>query len=379
MAADEEYMSTKLLEDLPELLSNLKQRSTYHAGYPLNLAYDYTPLLPLLEFSILNMGDPFVDSIYGNHSREIEKQVLAYFADLYRIEEENFWGYVTSGGTEGNLYGIFLGREVYPDGILYLSQDSHYSVTKAARLFKIKHIVIRSQENGEIDYNHLEEMLDQNRNRPAIINLNIGTTMKGAIDNPDTVLGILEKLNIEQHYIHCDAALSGMILPFLNGAPQVNFTRPLGSVSVSAYKFLGSPIPCGVVLTKKEFIEKIETNIEYIGSKDTTILGARNGHTPIFLWYAIQSKGYDGLQQEVQSCIQNSQYLFERLRSTDYPCILNPFSTTVVFQKPPERIIRKWQLATAENWSHIVVMQNVDKHKIDTFFQDMLETCPLVD
>lgn len=372
-------MSTKLLEDLPELLSTLKQRSTYHAGYPLNLAYDYTPLLPLLEFSILNMGDPFVDSIYGNHSREIEKQLLAYFAKLYQIEEENFWGYVTSGGTEGNLYGIFLGREVYPDGILYLSQDSHYSVTKAARLFKINYVVVRSQENGEIDYDHLEEMLNQNRSHPAIINLNIGTTMKGAIDDPDKVLDILEKLNIQQHYIHCDAALSGMILPFLDEAPQVNFTRALGSVSVSAYKFLGSPIPCGVVLTRKEFIEKVETDIEYIGSKDTTILGARNGHTPIFLWYAIQNKGYEGLRQEVNSCIHDSQYLFERLKNADYPCILNPFSTTVAFQKPPEAIIKKWQLATAEDWSHIVVMQNVSRHKLDMFFQDMLETCPLVD
>lgn len=367
------------LSEIAELFSLVKQQSAFHAGYPLNLAYDYTPLLNFLQFSVLNMGDPFVDSNYGSHSRQFEKQVLSFFSDLYKIPEDNFWGYVTSGGTEGNLYGIYLGREVYPDGILYLSQDSHYSVTKAARLFKIEHVIVPSQPNGEIDYEHLEVMLKQNCDRPAIINLNIGTTMRGAIDDLDRVLEILNRVGIQDHYIHCDAALSGMLLPFLKGAPQINFTKKLGSVSVSAYKFLGSPIPCGVVLTQKEFVKKVETNIEYIGSKDTTILGARNGHTPIFLWYALKMKGYAGLTKESETCIENANYLFERFKDADYPCMLNPFSTTVVFKKPPEPVVRKWQLATEKDWAHIVVMQNIDKRKIDLFLQDMSEICPLVD
>jgi histidine decarboxylase len=366
-------MLTPVFEEFSELFLTLKQQSNFHAGYPLNLAHDYSSLFQFLHLSIFNMGDPFVESTYGINSQTIEKKVLEFFAELYKIDSHKFWGYVTSGGTEGNLYGIFLGREVYPDGILYLSEDSHYSVRKAARLFKINHVIIPSQANGEIDYNRLEEMLNQNRHIPAIINLNIGTTMKGAIDDVDKVLDILEKNNIQEHYIHCDAALSGMILPFLIGAPQINFTKPLGSVSVSAYKFIGSPIPCGVVLTQKEYVKKIEENIEYIGSKDTTILGARNGQTPIFLWYALNIKGYEGLKKEVESCIHNAKYLFERLKSIDYPCMLNSFSTTVAFKKPSEKLIKKWQLATQGYWAHIVVMQNIDKEKIDIFLDEILE------
>jgi histidine decarboxylase len=371
-------METLELEELQELILKLQQKSAFHAGYPLNLSYDYAPLLKLFEFSVLNMGDPFIDSNYGSDSRQFEKKVLAFFADLYRIEPDDFWGYVTSGGTEGNLHGIFLGREMYPDGILYLSEETHYSVMKAARLFRISMVMIRSQANGEIDYTHLEEELQKNRSIPAIINLNIGTTMKGAIDNVDTVLSILEELKIQNHYIHCDAALSGMILPFLPDAPQINFMKQIGSISVSAYKFLGCPIPCGVVLTRKEFISKVGTDIDYIGSKDTTILGARNGHTPIFLWYAIKTKGIPGIVQEIDQCLMNAKYLFHRLSTADYPCLLNQFSNTVVFQNPVETIAKKWQLATQGDWAHIVVMQNVDKSKIDLFFQDMMEFCPLV-
>lgn len=97
------------------------------------------------------------------------------------------------------------------------------------------------------------------------------------------------------------------------------------------------------------------------------------------MWYALKMKGYAGLTQETETCIMNANYLLGRLRSAEYPCTLNPFSTTVVFKKPPEIVVRKWQLATEKDWAHIVVMQNIDKNKIDLFLSDMLETCALVD
>jgi histidine decarboxylase len=162
-----------------------------------------------------------------------------------------------------------------------------------------------------------------------------------------------------------------MMLPFIANAPQVNFTKPIGSLSISGHKFIGCPLLCGVVLTRKEFVKKIETNIEYIGSKDTTILGSRNGHAPLFLWYALKAKGLKGLAEEVQLCLKNSQYIFNQLRLINYPCLLNPFSTTVVFQKPPLPLVKKWQLATQGDWAHIVVMQNIDRHKIDAFIDDL--------
>ncbi|WP_250125924.1 histidine decarboxylase [Chroococcidiopsis sp. CCMEE 29] len=364
-------MSSTLLNELSDFFATVKQRTEFHAGYPYNLSYDYTPLFRFLEFSLNNLGDPFIESNYGINSRKFEQEVLDFFANLYKIATNDSWGYITACGTEGNLYGIFVGREVYPDGILYSSQDTHYSVAKAARLFRIEHVVLRSQETGEIEYDHFEEMIRENRGRPAIINLNIGTTMKGAIDNLDVVLDILERNNIQDYYIHCDGALSGMILPFLADAPQVSFTKPIGSISISGHKFIGSPLPCGVVLTRKVFLNKVETNIEYIGSKDTTILGSRNGHSPLFFWYALKTRGHAGLAKEINFCLENAQYLFNKLNLLKYPCMLNKFSNTVVFKKPPEYLIKKWQLAIQGDWVHIVVMQNIDTCKIDKFISDL--------
>ncbi|BAZ48457.1 pyridoxal-dependent decarboxylase [Nostoc sp. NIES-4103] len=364
-------MSKLVSEELTTFLQQIEQRSQFHAGYPYNLSCDYTELAKFFNFLLNNAGDPYIEPDFGLHSRKFEQEVLAFFADLYKIPENEFWGYVTAGGTEGNLYGLFLAREIYPQGLLYSSQDSHYSIAKAAKLFGMKHRVINSQVNGEINYDHFEQLISENRHSPAIINLNIGTTVKGAIDNLDKVLEILERHQIKDYYIHCDAALSGMILPFIDGAPQINFQKPIDSIAISA-KFIGSPLPCGVVITKKKWVEKVETTIEYIGSKDTTILGSRNGHTPIILWYALQTRGCEGFATEANTCIQNAQYLFQQLNLREYPCMLNKFSTTVVFQKPSQRLIKKWQLATLDNWAHMIVMQNIDRQKIDTFVNELV-------
>ncbi|ALF54044.1 histidine decarboxylase [Nostoc piscinale CENA21] len=358
-------------KELALFWQQIEQRSQFHAGYPYNLSCDFTYLTKFFNFLLNNAGDPYVEPDFGLHSRKFEQEVLSFFTQLYKIPENESWGYVTAGGTEGNLYGMLLAREIYPDGILYSSQDSHYSIAKAARLFGMQHQVINSQINGEINYQHLSQAIQQNSQRPVIINLNIGTTVKGAIDDLDKVLEILKQYQVKDYYIHCDAALSGMILPFLENAPQINFQRPIDSIAISG-KFIGSPLPCGVVLTKKKWVEKVETMIEYIGSKDTTILGSRNGHTPLIIWYALKTRGYEGFAKEAKICIQNAQYLFQQLQLREYPCMLNKFSNTVVFQKPSQMLIKKWQLATMDNLAHLIVMQNIDRHKIDTFVNELV-------
>lgn len=51
---------------------------------------------------------------------------------------------------------------------------------------------INTLDSGEIDYDHLTARLQANKERPAILNVNIGTTVKGAVDDLDRILSILE-------------------------------------------------------------------------------------------------------------------------------------------------------------------------------------------
>jgi histidine decarboxylase len=383
-------------------LQNYKQqldtRTKLHLGYPYNLDFDFSDLHQLQNYSINNLGDPWVESNYGVHSRQFEVGVLEWFGRFWDLDVEAMWGYVTNCGTEGNLHGILVGRECLPDAILYASKESHYSVLKAARMYRMEAVRVATLVTGEIDCAHLRECLTEGKNKgkSAVLNINVGTTVRGAVDDLDSVLAILHDLGyVSSHelaarrkagtaspsdlgyYIHVDGALFGLMLPFLKDkhldAPVVSFAKPIGSISVSGHKFIGAPVPCGVVVVRKEHMVNVTMDIEYLNSRDATIMGSRNGHAALYIWYALSKKGVKGLQQDVELCMENSIYLKDRLEANGISCMLNKFSSTVVFERPDDHnFVRKWQLACEGKVAHVVVMPNVSKEKLDDFVRDLL-------
>ena len=368
-----------ILKEIKKREKEIKKYNELFFGFPCNACFNYKKLFGFMNYPINNAGDPFVPSSYKLSTKDFEQKVLKFFAKLYKIKEDVFWGYVTSGGTEGNMYGLFLARELYPNGRLYFSEDSHYSILKIARILKLKYSIVKSlnskTEWGEIDVKHLEKLLIKYKKSPPILNLNIGTTIKGGIDNLNEICAIFKRHNIKEHYIHCDAALFGMIIPFLKKTPIIDFTQPIKSIAISGHKFIGSPIPCGIVLTKKEFVKRIETKISYIDILDTTLSGSRNGITPLILWYAIKTRKLTGFRKEVNACIRNSKYLYASLRKIKYPARLNEFSNIVVIKKPVnERFVKRWQLVIQGDYAHIVVMQHITKQKIDRFISELKKT-----
>ncbi|KAA3453745.1 serine decarboxylase-like [Gossypium australe] len=358
---------------------SLLERTKHHLGYPYNLDFDYGALAQLQHFSINNLGDPFIESNYGVHSRQFEVGVLDWFARLWEIEKNDYWGYITNCGTEGNLHGILVGREVFPDGILYASRESHYSVFKAARMYRMECVKVDTLISGEIDCADFRAKLLANKGKPAIINITlftVGTTVKGAVDDLDLVIQTLEGCGFSRDgfYIHCDGALFGLMMPFVKRAPKVSFKKPIGSVSVSGHKFVGCPMPCGVQITRMEHVNALSSNVEYLASRDATIMGSRNGHAPIFLWYTLNRKGYNGFAKEVQKCLRNAHYLKDQLRAAGIGAMLNELSSTVVFERPrDEDFVRRWQLACEGNIAHVVVMPSVSIEKLDVFLNELVK------
>lgn len=49
-----------------------------------------------------------------------------------------------------------------------------------------------------------------------------------------------------------DSGNVALQMPFIKKAPRVSFRKPIGSVSVSGHKFIGAPVPCGVVITRQK-------------------------------------------------------------------------------------------------------------------------------
>lgn len=379
---DTRMSDTEINLHLSILLDHLKERTKHHLGYPYNLSFRGDNLVPFLSYSINNLGDPFVASNYGVHSRDFEIAVLDFFANIYRISRDEFWGYVTCSGTEGNLLGILYGREKFlpkRDAVLYFSKDTHYSIPKSAKMYQMEYEVVDSDPTGEMMYTDLEKKISKHLDRPIIVNVNAGTTVKGASDTVDEVIAVLEKLKIprSRYYIHVDGALSGVILPFVSTRcenKRISFEKSIDSVSVSGHKMLGTPMPSGIVITRKEHSERFSSNVEYLNSNDTTIMGSRNGQACIAMWVALQRKGIDGLRADVVQCIDNAKYLKELLDGSGIKAWLNEFSTTVTFERPPEEVVQRWQLACKKDIAHVVVMPSVHKKKLRQFHLDFIES-----
>jgi hypothetical protein len=93
-------------------------------GFPAARDIDYRPLAPLLGHLLNNLGDPRIDPLYPGHVHDLEREVLDFTAELFRAPP-GWSGYLTSGGTEGNLYGLWLGRTKLPNAVAYYSSAAH--------------------------------------------------------------------------------------------------------------------------------------------------------------------------------------------------------------------------------------------------------------
>ena len=340
-------------------------------GYPCNQEFDYSALFRFLEFVANNVGDPFSGSNFRTNTHEFEREVVAEFARYTQAPEGDYWGYVTNGGTEGNMYGLYVARELLPQGMVYFSEDTHYSVAKILRLQHMRNIMIKGQENGQLDYEDLRETLRIHRDVPPIIFANIGTTMKGSIDDLKKIREILEDLAISESYIHADAALSGMILPFVDQPQPWNFSAGADSISISGHKFLGCPIPCGVALARKRNVDRIARSIEYVGALDTTITGSRNAITPLMLWHRLRSLGDEGSRELVQRCLRLAEYAVKKLRSFGIEAWRHDEnSITVVFPRPADSLMKKWVIAPKKKIAHIITLPPMTEAIIDEFAQD---------
>ena len=347
----------------------------FNIGYPESADFDYTILERFMRFSINNCGDWGEYCNYLLNSFDFEKEVMEYFARIFKIPFEESWGYVTNGGTEGNMFGCYLGRELFPEGTLYYSKDTHYSVAKIVKLLRIKSSLVESQPNGEMDYDDLIRKIQRDNEEHPIIFANIGTTVRGAIDNIAEIQQRIGQLGIKRddYYLHADAALSGMILPFVNDPQPFNFADGIDSIGVSGHKMIGSPIPCGIVVAKRKNVDRISVEIDYISAHDKTISGSRNGHTPLMMWEAIRSHSWSDWQRRIEHSLNMAQYAVDRLQAAGIDAWRNKNSITVVFPCPSEAVWKKHCLATSGEIAHLITTaHHLDSSKIDELIDDVI-------
>jgi len=378
------------LNDLNQFIS---QKQKNFMGYPCNAAFkldkffDWWAQSSLSRSPMNDVGNPTAETNYALNARQFELTVLQFFADLYRLKPH--WGYITSGGTQGNEQGLYMGRhalEKYGEPILYHSEQAHYSIASLSKVLSLESKIISATSNGQMDYDDLKEKLDPHR--PALFSLSIGTTFKGAIDRIEIVQKIVKEQGIKHAFYHADAALFGGYLAFYpdSAKPDINFDKyPYDSIAVSGHKFFGSPTPLGIFLIREKHLKAMHAEyIEYIHSLNMTLPCSRSALNTLILWWMISTTSREEFAKEALLLVENAAYLHRELQKKNYPTWLNPYSNTVFFKAPSEDLCKRWTLSdytcpVLGHLAHIIVMQHVDKQMLDKFMEELDQELTIVD
>ncbi|MFI0796625.1 histidine decarboxylase [Micromonospora rubida] len=355
---------------LDALLHRLTAARATNIGFPAAVDVDYQPLAPLLGHLLNNVGDPDTDPAHPNHTKDFEREVVAFFAGLFRAPQR--WsGYITSGGSESNLHALYLARSRYPDGIVFHSSAAHYSVSRAAHLLGMRTVVVAAKANGEIDYDEFALLAELHRSQPIIVVANVGTTMTEAIDDVGYLHDLLVDVGVTERYVHSDAALSGIPLALCDDPPAFDLADGADSICVSGHKFLGTPIPCSVVITRRHHTERVSRAVAYTSSRDSTITGSRNGLAAVMLWAVLQHHGRRGLRDRAQYGRELASHVHQRLQDIGWPSWRNSYAQTVVLRTPPPTVLARWPLPTADRHSHIICMPGINHLQVDRFVDDL--------
>ncbi len=328
-------------------------------------------------------------------TQQIERAVLNVIAvDIFKAQPNSFDGYISPGGTEANVQAIWMYRNffMYQKGAklneiaILASEDTHYSIPKAANLLMLDWIKIPvSFEKREIDTVVLEQKImeaKQNGIKYFIAVSNMGTTMFGSVDNPEEYTTALEKQQVE-YKLHIDGAYGGFVYPFSNEKSTINFSNPkISSITIDAHKMLQAPYGTGIFICRKDLIENVLTKeAEYVEGMDLTLCGSRSGSNAVAVWMILFTYGPFGWFEKVSILQMRTQFLCNELDKLNISYFREPFMNIVTIhaEKIPEKIASAFDLVPQQHnannkWYKIVLMDHVEVEHLTTFIAQLKAT-----
>ena len=320
-------------------------------------------------------------------TQEIEREVLRVLAvDFFKMEDEEFDGYIAPGGTEANIQAMWVFRNYFEYHLeassneiaILASEDTHYSIPKGSNLLNIDLISIPVHfESRQIDREALDQLVDravENGKKYFIVIANMGTTMFGSVDNPDVYTEVLESKNLP-YKLHIDGAYGGFVYPFSNLESKVNFSNPkISSITIDAHKLLQAPYGTGVYLTRKGMIENVLTKeAQYVEGMDLTLCGSRSGANAIAVYMILFTYGPYGWYEKMSVLQMRTDWFCKQLDALGVQYYRNEHMNIVTIHAEyiPEDIAVRYDLVPQQHneenkWYKVVIMDHVE---IDNLMQ----------
>ena len=325
-------------------------------------------------------------------SHVIEQELLEICAvDILKGDPGAQDGYVASGGTEANIQAIWIYRNYYKkiynakaeEIAIICSEDSHYSMDKAANLLSLDIYKIKVDDNtralSEIAIEEAIQQAKDNGKQYFIVVCNMMTTMFGSVDNIDRLTSVLKRVSCE-YKIHVDGAYGGFYYPFTNDSGnQLTFeNEEITSFTLDAHKMAQSPYGTGIFLIRKGWIHHANTKeASYVEGEDYTLIGSRSGANAIAVWMILVKNGPYGWQEKIFILQKRTEWFCQQLEQLGIQFYRNPMSNIITIRKEfiSEEIAGKYGLVPDNHlkpkWYKVIIMEHVYIEKLAVLIEDI--------
>lgn len=248
------------LSGLLDLIFDRAVKPTYNTASPGYLAYIpggglfHSAVADLIADSINRYTSIFVPA---PALAQLEANVITWFCQIAGYPPEAR-GTLTSGGSLANWTALVTARrDRLPDdflkGILYTSDQTHYSVAKGAILAGFPEANVRSVPSDtlfRLRPDALEAMIEEDRGRgltPFLVVASAGTTNTGAVDPLPELADLAARHGL---WLHVDAAYGGFFLLTEEGRRVMRGIERADSMVLDPHKGLFLPYGTGAVLVR---------------------------------------------------------------------------------------------------------------------------------
>uniref|UniRef100_A0AAR2K8C6 Glutamate decarboxylase 1 n=1 Tax=Pygocentrus nattereri TaxID=42514 RepID=A0AAR2K8C6_PYGNA len=251
-------------------------------------------------------------------------------------------GLFSPGGAISNMYSVMIARYKYfpevktkgmsaaPRLVLFTSEHSHYSITKAGAALgfgKENVILLSTDERGRVIPADLEAKIIDAKQKgyvPLFVNATAGTTVYGAFDPINDIADICEKYNL---WLHVDGAWGGGLLMSRRHRHKLSGVERANSVTWNPHKMMGVPLQCSAILVREKGILQgcnsmcagylFQPDKQYDVTYDTGDKAIQCGrHVDIFkFWLMWKAKGTVGFEQHIDRCLELSEYLYNKIKN----------------------------------------------------------------
>jgi len=365
-----------------------------------------TPIPYSTSLEALNMFSPINPNNIGLHTRKYkkklglfqryEREVISMIASLNGASLKEIDGYITSGGTEGNIVSLWIARNHLRKGssskeIAVLGTAlTHYSIGKAVDLLDIKNFFkVPLNRDYQMDAEGLKEKIQvlfkRGFNNFTIV-ATTGSTQAGSVDSIESLDKVIQesekKLGI-RCFLLVDAAFGGLVLPFISEEKFGFSYSRVQSLVIDPHKTGLVPYPAGIFLCRKGLLEIIEREVKYLSFKDATLIGSRPGVAAAVCWAVFSSLGKEGFRKIIEDCSEVKKYFLEKISALCCPQdILGDPRMNVLAVSFPRRFSKKLEKKYALSPFHLpqkgkrifytfYFMPHIEKLQINKFLEDL--------